>query len=313
MASKNYICPSDYTQTGNTCTKTVSDTKICYLIDENSTAEQKKNSCSGQSDKAPAAAPGSSTGTGASSKKSFDFRTQCTDILSGRYLNLVANIKELQGFEQKQFNKLKALETSKASKTTQAEVVDQINKTASLREKLFKDLQLMLTQEQCTLSNDRYNLADQLSLLKVTEKQLNDIKFSVGALKQSKDNKLRMVQITNYELNRYNAHKNIFKNIAFCALGVLASVFLMNKGWSSVGKAGIILSITVAVLLTASSIHDNWWRSSMNWNKYDWGFNKDAKADTPQTDSGNDDSSGYSACALEGEKGIVPDYWSDSK
>lgn len=42
MASKNYICPSDYTQTGNTCTKTVSDTKICYLIDENSTAEQKK-------------------------------------------------------------------------------------------------------------------------------------------------------------------------------------------------------------------------------------------------------------------------------
>lgn len=309
MAPNNYICPKDYTQTGNTCTKTVSDIQTCYLIDENSSASQKANACSQQDKKIPAPTPGSSTGTGASAKKSFDFRTQCTDILSGRYLNLVANIKELQGFEQKQFNKLKALKTSKVGKATQAEIVKQINETASLREKLFKELQLILTQEQCTLSNDRYNLADQLSLLSVTEKQLNDIKFSVGALKQAKDNKLRMVQITNYELNRYNSHKNIFKNIAFCALGVLASVFILKKGWSATGKAGIILSITVAVLLTASSIYDNWWRSSMNWNKYNWGFNKDAKADKPQPETKTDDSSDYNACAVKSDKGFVPEYW----
>ena len=126
----------------------------------------------------------------------------------------------------------------------------------------------MLQQEQCALSNDRYDLADQIALLNVTEAELNRIKAQTKALKQKRVNKLRMVEITNYETNRYEAHRNIFKNVAFCALGVVFSLYLVNKGWTMLGKSGVVLSIGIGTILTVKSIFDAWWRSPMNWNRY---------------------------------------------
>jgi hypothetical protein len=196
------------------------------------------------------------------------------DVLKGRHSNLVQNIKELQSFEKTQFNKLQALKTSKVAPGDQDKIIAEINQLSSLREKLFAELKLLLTQEQCSLSNDRYDLADQLSLLAITEKDLNNVKSSASGLKQSRDNKLRMVEIMNYETERYASHKNVFKNIAFCALGVLVSVLLVNKGFKNIGNAGIILSIVIAVILTANKIYDNWSRNQMNWNRYNWTFDK---------------------------------------
>ena len=58
-----------------------------------------------------------------------------------------------------------------------------------------------------------------------------------------------MVEITNYEANRFEAHRNIFKNVAFCALGVVLSLYLVNKGWKNVGKAGVVLSVAIGSCL----------------------------------------------------------------
>ena len=272
----NLVCPSDFTQNGKTCTKSISDTKTCYLYDSNDPKYKQSTACYGKDgDVAPQPSSESSSTTGSASKKSFNFRAQCSDILKGRHSNLVQNIKDLQEFEKKQFNKLEALEKSQVSPDDESKIINEINDLAQLREKLLKELKLMMTQEQCTLSNDRYDLADQLSLLSIVEKELNEIKSGIGALRQSRNNKLRMVEITNYESDRYNAHKNIFKNFAFCALGVLISVYLVNAGWKTIGNTGIVLSITMGLMLTASKIYDNWWRSSMNWNRYEWDFDKE--------------------------------------
>ena len=79
--------------------------------------------------------------------------------------------------------------------------------------------------------------------------KLNRIKEQTKELKQGRANKLRMVEITNYEADRYEAHRNIFQNVAFCALGVVFSLYLVNKGWSSVGKTGVVLSVAFGVVL----------------------------------------------------------------
>jgi len=278
MSNNNLVCPADYTQKGNVCSKTFSDTITCNLLDSKSSEYDKKHACYGKDSvikpkPLPLPAPSGTSGS-SSSKKPFNFRTQCSDVLKGRHSNLVQNIKELQAFEKTQFNKLQALKTSKVAPGDQDKIIAEINQLSSLREKLFSELKLLLTQEQCSLSNDRYDLADQLSLLAITEKSLNNIKGSASGLKQSRDNKLRMVEIMNYETERYASHKNVFKNIAFCALGVLVSVLLVNKGFKNIGNAGIILSIVIAVILTANKIYDNWSRNQMNWNRYNWTFDK---------------------------------------
>ena len=275
MSGKNLVCPADYTQKGNTCSKTTSNTVTCELIDSSSNADDKKHACYGDNGviKPKPAMDSNSTASG-SSKKPFNFRTQCSDVLKGRHLNLVQNIKELQGVEKRQFNKLQALQTSQVGPDDQKSIMDEINQLSELRENLFKELKLLLTQEQCTLSNDRYDLADQLSLLSLTEKELNNVKQSVAGLQQSRDNTLRMVEIANYETSRYASHKDIFKTISFCALGVLVSVYLVKMGWTNLGNAGIVLSITAAILLTLKKIYDNWSRNQINWNRYNWSFDK---------------------------------------
>lgn len=285
----NLVCPADYTQNGKTCTKSVSNTETCFLYDENNPKYNPKKRCYGNESDTPKPSEdaGSGTTTGGS-QKGFDFRKQCSDVLKGRHTNLVQNIKRLQESERNQFNKLQALEKSQVSPGDQSTIMAEINNLADLRGKLFKELKLMMTQEQCTLSNDRYDLADQLSLLAVTEKELNNIKGGIDHLKQSRDNKLRMVEITNYEANRYESHKTIFKNFAFCSLGVLISVYLINAGWSSLGKAGIVISIAAAVMLTMRKIYDNWYRSNMNWNRYNWDFDKAAATKGYETVYGHD-------------------------
>lgn len=276
MSGKNLVCPADYTQKGNTCSKTTSNTVTCELIDSSSNANDRKHACYGDNGviKPKPSTTTSNSTTSGSSKKPFNFRKQCSDVLKGRHLNLVQNIKELQGVEKRQFNKLQALQTSQVGPDDQKSIMDEINQLSELRENLFKELKLLLTQEQCSLSNDRYDLADQLSLLSLTEKELNNVKQSVAGLQQSRDNTLRMVEIANYETNRYSSHKDIFKMISFCALGVLASVYLVKMGWTNLGNAGIVLSITAAILLTCKKIYDNWSRNQINWNRYNWSFDK---------------------------------------
>ena len=85
-----------------------------------------------------------------------------------------------------------------------------------------------------------------------------------------RNNRRRMVQITDYEKQRFGSHKNIFRTIAFCGLGVLISVYLVNAGWGTIGKAGIVASIAMGCIFTMSSIYYNWWRSGMNWNRFNF-------------------------------------------
>ena len=41
-----------------------------------------------------------------------------------------------------------------------------------------------------------------------------------------------MVEITNYEYNRFSSHASIFKTIAFCSLFILGGVYLNGLGWN---------------------------------------------------------------------------------
>jgi len=257
------VCPSGWTQSGEECLKTVQRQETCYLD-----SSEGSPPCYGPGGGATGGGGGVPEPSTVVPGKIPDLQTQCSDILQGYHSGIIANIRELQTYERSLFDKLQALETSNARPDSQATIIGNINTVSSTRTSLFNELQLMLQQEQCALSNDRYDLADQIALLSITENELNRIKEQTKELKQGRANKLRMVEITNYEADRYEAHRNIFQNVAFCALGVVFSLYLVNKGWSSVGKTGVVLSVAFGVVLTIRSIFDAWWRSPMNWNRY---------------------------------------------
>ena len=215
---------------------------------------------------APNADGGSSTGTGKSK-----LQPKCSDILNVQYDNLLDSINNIHAFEGKLFSDLEAVENGQESSMSAMEIKGRIGDLSQLRNQLYKDLNNILTSTQCNLADSRMNLADQIAMVDIVKKELDNAEKAINELQIIRNNRKRMVQITNYEKQRYSSHTDIFRTIAFCGLGVLAGVYLINAGMRNTGNAVILLAIAIGVILTARAIYYNYWRSGMNWNRFDWG------------------------------------------
>jgi len=220
---------------------------------------------------------GSGTGTGTGSSTGAGTGTgqpgttgglSRQELMELQHTNLMANIKELQSYEKTLFTSLQK-ETDPAQKT---EITGKINQLSQMRTRLFNELRNAYGISYDVLARDRKDLANQLAMIEIVENQLQDVKGELNALTTSHDDKLRMVEVTNYEYDRYYAHKTIFKTAAFCALAVLISIWIMNAGFAMIGKVGIVLSIAYFVYQTAYSIYDLSWRNNMNYKRYDFSF-----------------------------------------
>ena len=197
----------------------------------------------------------------------------CGTIWNVAHQNIVANIQQLQTYEHEMFLQLQDRwwnEEADIDGASSEDIITRINELAAIRARLFKELKNAYTSAQCTLNNDRQDLADQIAMISLVEKELDDAKANINELETTRGNKLRMVEINSYEYNRYKSHKDIFRVIAFCALGVLISIWMINRGLGALGKVGVVLSIAIGIWLTASKIFANWGRSSWNWKQFVW-------------------------------------------
>ena len=198
-------------------------------------------------------------------------KPSCSDILNVQYTDLLDSINNIHAFEGKLFEDLESVENGGESSMTAMEIKGRISDLSKLRNQLYTDLNNILTSTQCNLADSRQNLADQIAMVDIVKKELDNAERAIKELEIIRNNRRRMVQITDYEKQRFGSHKNIFRTIAFCGLGVLISVYLVNAGWRSIGKMGIVASIAIGVILTMGSIYYNWWRSGMNWNRFNFG------------------------------------------
>tara|TARA_B100000795_G_C22792806_1_gene437787 strand:- start:992 stop:1906 length:915 start_codon:yes stop_codon:yes gene_type:complete len=215
----------------------------------------------------------------ASTTKGTSLNKQCAilqpfgDDAKGKPL-LLQDIETFQKEESKILKKMQKI-LSKPTKTSaeqkQLKNLDaQLKPIQNSRMKLLQQLTYAASSSQCSLSGDRRALQDQLAMLMIAEDQLKMMEKQTQQLINSKNSKHRMVQITNYENDRFASHAGIFKTIAFCSLFILGGVYLKGMGWNNIGTTIIILSIAIAIFLTIKRIWWNYWRSSMNWNQFEW-------------------------------------------
>ena len=77
-----------------------------------------------------------------------------------------------------------------------------------------------------------------------------------------------------------NSCKNIFRNIAFCGLGILFFVLLSGRGYKTIGNAGIVLTIALTVISVGYSIWLNWWRDNQRWDRFNFGHDTGMPTET---------------------------------
>ena len=201
------------------------------------------------------------------------FARQHPALLGRKHQQTVKSIKDLQEVEKYMFKNLQALNKSSPNSIQETEVIKKrLAELSQMRITLFGQLKNMYSEGQREVADSRNNLTDQKTSTKIIENELDNAKKELAALKEEKIRKTRLVQLGEYEYDRYTSHKNLMKVIAYGALGCLLIAFLMGFEWfpASVGFTSIVLIIAVVLITIGGRMLNNFSRTNLFWNKFDY-------------------------------------------
>lgn len=210
-----------------------------------------------------------------------------TDNLQERNKQILDNIKSLQTTEMDLYN---SLENNSLNADQKQQVINKINQISQMRINLYASLKDMYSYYQQDVSSSRNTLNDQMISIDVIENELNDSKRRLNLLEADKIDKLRLVEINTYYGKQYDAHKQIMKIVVIICIPVLILTILASKeiipSRLNVLLSGII--IIIGAFIIGAKVIDLSNRDNMNYDEYNWYFNKD---DAPTNSSDSSSSS----------------------
>ncbi len=212
-----------------------------------------------------------------------------TDNLQERNDQVINNIKSLQTMELDLYN---SLENQKLTSEQKQQIIDRINQLSQMRINMYANLKNSYSNYQQNVSASRNTLNDQMVSIDVIENELNDSKRRLNLLQAEKNNKIRLVGINTYYGKQYNAHKQIMKTVVFVCVPVLILTILANKGILPSQLNALIsgIIIIIGVIVVGYQIIDLSNRDNMNFDEYNWYFDKNnaASSTTSTSTTGTD-------------------------
>ena len=192
--------------------------------------------------------------------------------LAEKHENTIKQIKELQELERYMFANLQGINKSSPDANEQEERIRRrIQELVTIRQNLFGKLRGMYTSTQINVTKSREDLADQIAVGKTMEDELKNTEEQLEVLRAERANKMKMVEIGQYEYERYNELRGIMKNIVYGIFIVLIISFLMRQPWFPriVGVALIALVIAGTIITVAGRIYYNMRRNDRNYQRLD--------------------------------------------
>jgi len=212
-------------------------------------------------------------GSSMSGDQRAEFAQKHPTALGEKHQVTVKNLKDLQDVEKYMFNNLQSLNKSSPDSIQESQMIkSRLDELSTTRMSLFKQLKTMYKDQQRQTSDSRGNLTDQLTMTQVVSNELDNAKKELVALEQERLNKKRLVELGEYEYDRYRSHKNIMKVIVYGSLAVLLFVILMGQSWfpSFIGVIAICLIIGIVLVTISGRMLNNFSRTNLFWDKFDW-------------------------------------------
>ena len=217
------------------------------------------------------------------------------------------DIKNLQVLERHQFDNLQKNAGEAGNDESQA-ITARIEKLVAVRTNLYKKMSDMFTSKLNDVTKSRYAVAEQIAVTKTLEDELGNVEGELEDLKQEKSNKKRMLQISEFEYDRFNEYKEVIKVVVYGGLILLVCSFLMKQSWFPPILGVAIMGITAAVVIIniVGRVVSNYRRQDRNFNKIVQSrnndkFNKISNANQlPQQINSLGDFLGLGRCEKEG-------------
>lgn len=194
--------------------------------------------------------------------------------LKATHETTLKTISELQAIEKQLYTQLETASASLGANgiSEQQKIIDRINSLSDTRVGLFNTLNTLSQSTQNNVYNTRNALVDKLVASKVVENELNNLKNNFNEMTETKNNRLRMVEINNYYTKRHQAHSAIMKLIILiCAIALLLTI-LNKKGFipSNIYKILVVLTLAGGSYFIIMRLVDANMRSNMDYDKYEW-------------------------------------------
>jgi hypothetical protein len=189
---------------------------------------------------------------------------------------ILNDIQSLQQMEQQLFN---SLETNpNLTSQQQQDIVSKMNQISNMRINLYKTLSGVNNYYGNALSSSIGTLKEQTAAIAIVENELNRAKQRLQILEEEKNNKIRLVEINDYYGDKYNEHAGLMKIIIFTLIPITILAILNSKSI----LPNTPYYILVALIAVIGSIY--FWhrygsiimRDNMNYQEYDWYFDKSA-------------------------------------
>lgn len=190
---------------------------------------------------------------------------------------LFERIQELQEQERDLYEQLESQSTAKPDEKAIQEIISKINETTRTRNVLYDKLSSDLNKSATNINQLSSHLQDQIETTNVIEDQLQKARERAERIKETKHDTTRMVELGQYEAERYKAHKNFIKLMIYFLLGILFIVLLLKYNLipSAMGSGLITIIIVGALIMGGQRIYDMSSRSNLDYNKYTWSFDRD--------------------------------------
>jgi ABC-type multidrug transport system fused ATPase/permease subunit len=193
--------------------------------------------------------------------------------LTEKYNQLKANIGDLQDVEKYMFENLNKIDKTDATAHEEAIIKARIKELSDIRKSLFEQLKDLYMDNTNQTESSREDLIDKLTMKDVLTQELGNVNERINILETEKTNKQRLVEMGDYEFDRYSSHIDIFKIFTYSILFILIILLLVNYlGFPmAIAKLFIILIIAVLIYFSAQKMFYNFVRSPINFNRFNQG------------------------------------------
>jgi hypothetical protein len=210
------------------------------------------------------------------------------DSLQERNEQVLENIAQLQLQEKELYNSLDDVSLTYEQKRS---IMDRINQISQIRMNLYYNLKDMFYYYTQNVDTSSTTLGQSIAAVNILEDELNNAKMKLSLIDDQTNNKQRLVEINTYYGKRYNAHSNLMKTIIFICIPIIILAILANKGILP-AKIYMILSgiiLVIGCVLLGLQLIDISNRDDMNWDEYDWYFDKSSAPEPSNTTSTSKD------------------------
>jgi hypothetical protein len=193
-----------------------------------------------------------------------------SDLITG-VQNTIENIKMIQSLETETYDKLLKNDTTQQLSSEEIDKLSQeLANLSSIKINLYDSIKDLYNTSVDTMTTSQQIVQEQLSAIKIVEKELQNSAKRMKELDENNINKMRMIEINRYYEEKYNDHAGFIKYLILFIV-ILLFIYILHRRFlinDSIYNILLFLTILIGFIILGKYYYKMIFRSNMEYQEY---------------------------------------------